>query len=46
MPAIETNGLKTDTFLKRNDPREILITVDKKKIKRFKFKINYWDFII
>ena len=23
MPAIETNGLKTDTFLERNDPREI-----------------------
>ena len=33
MPAIETNGLKTDTFLERNDPREILITLDKKKLK-------------
>ena len=33
MPAIETEGLKTDTFLKRNDPREILITKDKKKLK-------------
>ena len=33
MPAIETEGLRTDTFLKRNDPREILITKDKKKIK-------------
>ena len=31
MPAVETDGLKTDTFLERNDPREILITVDKKK---------------
>ena len=31
MPAIETDGLRTDTFLKRNDPREILITKDKKK---------------
>ena len=31
MPAIETEGLRTDTFLKRNDPREILITKDKKK---------------
>ncbi|MDC0235584.1 hydroxymethylbilane synthase [Candidatus Pelagibacter sp.] len=33
MPAIETEGLRTDTFLKRNDPREILITKDKKKFK-------------
>ena len=31
MPAIETDGLITETFLKRNDPREILITKDKKK---------------
>ena len=23
MPAIETDGLKTDFFLKRNDPREV-----------------------
>ena len=30
MPAIETDGLRTDSFLKRNDPREILITKDKK----------------
>ena len=30
MPAIETEGLKTDIFLERNDPREILITKDKK----------------
>ena len=29
MPAIETEGLKTNTFLERNDPREILITNDK-----------------
>ena len=36
MPAIETVGLRTDTFLKRNDPREILITKDKKKIKELK----------
>jgi hydroxymethylbilane synthase len=36
MPAVETDGLKTDAFLKRNDPREILITVDKKKIKELK----------
>ena len=36
MPAIETDGLKTNTFLKRNDPREILITKDKKKLKELK----------
>ena len=33
MPANETKGLRTDSFLKRNDPREILITKDKKKLK-------------
>jgi hydroxymethylbilane synthase len=33
MPAIETDGLRTDTFLQRNDPREILITNNKKKLK-------------
>ncbi len=32
MPAIETDGLKTDAFLGRNDPREILITKNKKKL--------------
>jgi len=36
MPAIETDGLITDTFLKRNDPREILITGNKKKLKDLK----------
>ena len=36
MPAVETNGLRTDTFLKRNDPRDILITKDKKKLKELK----------
>ena len=36
MPAFETDGLRTDTFLERNDPREILITRDKKKIKDLK----------
>ena len=36
MPAIETDGLRTDTFLKRNDPREILLTRDKKKLKELK----------
>ena len=38
MPAIETDGLRTDTFLERNDPREILITKDKKKLKELKSK--------
>ena len=36
MPTIETKGLITDTFLERNDPREILITKDKKKLKELK----------
>jgi len=36
MPAIETDGLRTDTFLERNDPREILITKNKKKLKDLK----------
>jgi hydroxymethylbilane synthase len=38
MPAIETEGLLTDIFLERNDPREILITIDKKKLKELKPK--------
>jgi len=38
MPANETNGLRTNTFLKRNDPREILITKDKKKLKDLKIE--------
>ena len=33
MPVNETKGLITDSFLERNDPREILITFNKKKIK-------------
>jgi hydroxymethylbilane synthase len=36
MPAIETVGLRTDTFLKRNDPREILITQNGKKLNELK----------
>tara|TARA_A100001015_G_scaffold96240_1_gene106959 strand:+ start:566 stop:1483 length:918 start_codon:yes stop_codon:yes gene_type:complete len=36
MPAIETDGLRTNTFLKRNDSREILISKDKKKLKELK----------
>ena len=33
LPVIETKGLITDTFLERNDPREILVTAHKKKLK-------------
>jgi hydroxymethylbilane synthase len=33
MPSDETKGLITNCFLKRNDPREILISKDKKHIK-------------
>ena len=36
MPALETKGLKTDSFLERNDPREILITRNKKKLSELK----------
>jgi len=36
LPAIETEGLIVNTFLERNDPREILITTDKKKLKELK----------
>jgi hydroxymethylbilane synthase len=36
MPAIETFGLRADTFLKRNDPREILITQNGKKLNELK----------
>ena len=38
LPAIETNGLRADTFLERNDPREILITNNKKKLKELNLK--------
>ena len=33
MPANETKGLTTDSFLERNDPRKILISRNKKKLK-------------
>ncbi len=36
LPVIETKGLITDVFLERNDPREILITSNKKKLKELK----------
>ncbi len=38
LPAIETDGLLTDTFLERNDPKEILISRDKKKLKELDMK--------
>ena len=38
LPAIETQGLITDTFLERNDPREILISSNEKKLKELKPK--------
>ena len=38
LPAIETKGLKIDSFLERNDPREILITTTKKKLKDLNLK--------
>ena len=38
MPAIETKGLLTDSFLKRNDPREILITINNKKLSELGLK--------
>ena len=36
MPAKETDGLKTDVFLKRNDPREILVIQKKRKMNELK----------
>jgi len=38
LPVIETDGLIIDTFLERNDPKEILISKDKKKLKDLKSK--------
>ena len=38
LPAIETAGLRINTFLERNDPREILITIGKKKLKELNLK--------
>ena len=36
MPSNETDGLLTNCFLKRNDPREVLISKNNKKIKDLK----------
>ena len=38
LPAIETESLITEAFLERNDPKEILISRDKKKLKELKEK--------
>ena len=38
LPAIETDGLLTDTFLERNNPKEILISRNKKKLKELNTK--------
>ena len=38
LPAIETEGLITDIFLERNDPKEILISRDKKILKELNVK--------
>tara|TARA_B100000902_G_scaffold292613_1_gene279030 strand:+ start:4439 stop:5356 length:918 start_codon:yes stop_codon:yes gene_type:complete len=38
LPVIETEGLRTDAFLERNDAREILITKNKKKLKELESK--------
>jgi len=38
LPAIETDGLLTDNFLKRNDPKEILISRNKKKLNELDTK--------
>ena len=32
LPAVETEGLIIDTFLERNDPREVLVSKNKKKL--------------
>ena len=38
MPALETKGLITETFLERNDPREILLSINKKKFSDLNLK--------
>ncbi|MEO2044351.1 MAG: hydroxymethylbilane synthase, partial [Nitrospinaceae bacterium] len=35
MPSNETDGLITNCFLERNDPREVLISRDKKLFNRW-----------
>ncbi len=38
LPAIKTKGLITETFLERNDPREILISKNKQKLNELNLK--------
>ena len=38
MPAMETKGLLSNFFLERNDPREVLISREKNKLKDLKSK--------
>ena len=38
MPVIESKGLMTETFLERNDPREILLSINKKKFSYLNLK--------
>ena len=38
MPVIESKGLMTETFLERNDPREILLSTNKKKFSDLNLK--------
>ena len=38
MPALESKGLMTETFLERNDPREILLSIGKKKFIELNLK--------
>ena len=44
MPSEETEGLLTNCFLERNDPREILISTDNKHLKDLAPKFSYWNF--
>ena len=45
MPANENIDLYTNSFLSRNDPREILISNDNLKLDELKKKCNYWHII-
>ena len=38
MPVIESKGLMTESFLERNDPREILLSINKKKFSELNLK--------
>ena len=38
MPALESKGLMTETFLERNDPREILLSIGNKKFSELNLR--------